>query len=80
MRIMSRTGIAVLFICACLPCASTVYSASVSIYSPPDIPAIQFAAGDLLQALEAQGSRAALEPISQIPEKQHQTQFVLGLK
>ena len=67
------------FLIACLLGSSAVLAGPVSVFCPSDIPAIQFAARELQQALEQQGNRAAIVPISKIPEKQEQTQFVLSL-
>lgn len=52
---------------------------SVLIYCPTNIPAIQFAANDLQQAIVNQGSLTEVLPVSKITQEQHQTRFVLGL-
>ena len=76
---MTGKSIKFLFMSVYLLWASMVSGASVSIFCPSDVPAIQFAAGDLQQALELQGSHGAIMPLSKMPDQQEQTQFVLGL-
>jgi hypothetical protein len=55
------------------------FGAPVSIYCPPDVPAIQFAVKDLQQSLEKQGDRSEILPISNLSGKPEQTRFVFGL-
>jgi hypothetical protein len=54
-------------------------AASVSIVYPTDVPALQFAAGDIQQALAEPGTAATMLPISQINTPQGQHRIVLGL-
>ncbi|MEP1489551.1 MAG: hypothetical protein ABJK28_14105 [Algibacter sp.] len=60
-------------------CSSMIFGKSVSIYSSSDIPAIQFAANDLQQAIESKGYNVKIMPISEMTNKQEQIQFVLNL-
>ena len=76
---MTGTSAKYLFMSVCLLWAGVVFGSPVSVFCPTDVPAIQFAAGDLQRALEQQGSRGEIVPISKIPDKQEQTQFVLAL-
>ena len=79
MSIATGTRILFLLTVACLSRANLARGASVSIYSPPDTPALRFAARDLQQVLEHQGCRAKIVPISKMPARQEQTQIVLGV-
>lgn len=74
-----RTSLHYIFISVCLLWADMAFCSSVSIFCPSDVPAIQFAARDIQQALKQQGSQSDIVPISKMPDKQEQTQFVLGL-
>jgi len=76
---MKRISFKYVMMSVCLLWTGVVFSDSVSIYCPSDIPAIQFAANDLQQVLERQGKSVVIAPVSSMSEKQEQTQLVLGL-
>ena len=76
---MNKTSLTYLLISVSLLWTSMVFGESVTIYCPSEAPAIQFAANDLQQAIEHQGSTSEIIPISKMTNKQKQTQFVLGL-
>ncbi len=76
---MNKTGLRNLLICVSLLWTSMAFGESITIYCPSDLPAIQFAANDLQQAIEHQGSISKIIPISKMTNTQTQTQFVLGL-
>jgi hypothetical protein len=61
-------------------CSGTIFGQSITIYCPSDIPAIQFAANDLQQALKQKEHSSEIVPISEMSNKQEQTQLVLGLQ
>jgi alpha-L-fucosidase len=76
---MTGRSVRYLFMSACFFWASMAHGDSVLILCPSDVPAIQFAASDLQQTLERQGSRAEIVSRSRLSSQQKQTRFVLGL-
>ena len=56
-----------------------VFGNTVTIYSPADIPEIQFAIGDLKKAIEHEGITCQIEPISALADKKEGVQFVIGI-
>jgi len=63
----------------CLLGALVVSGAPVPVYYPEDIPALQFAAGDVQHACVHQGNQCVLVPFTQMPDSQEQRQIVIGL-
>jgi len=55
-----------------------VFGNTVTIYSPADIPEIQFAIGDLKKAIEHEGSTCLFKPLSALADKKEGDQFVIG--
>jgi hypothetical protein len=76
---MNQYGVRLIVFSVALFLANVVVANSVSIFSPTNIPAIQFAVGDLQQAVETKGNSCQLLSISDLPTKPTQTQFVIGL-
>ena len=57
-----------------------VFGESVSIYSPQEIPAIQFAVKDLTQTIELKGRECKNEPLSALTDEPENMRLVLGLQ
>ena len=57
----------------------STFAKSVEIYSAPNIPAIQFATGDLRKALKKQGMVCQLFPLGKLHGKKGDVQIIIGL-
>jgi len=79
MRIMSKLKFRVIATLIFLCLTGFVFADTVTIYSPADIPEIQFAIGDLKKAIEQEGSACRLEPISALADQKEGIQLVLGV-
>lgn len=62
----------------CLFLTAFVFGNTVTIYSPADIPEIQFAIGDLKKAIKREGSSCQLKPFLALADKKEGIQLVLG--